>query len=279
MGDAGMTGRLQDRHAIIFGAGMLHGVGNGSAAAICFAREGARVSLVDRDRAAAAACASLLRAEGLEGLVLQADVTNPAEIDAALVEAVAGNGPVDILHNNVGVTRPGGVIAESEEDWHFVIEANLTSAFRTMKRVLPSMIARRTGAIINVSSVAGWRYSGYDYASYSASKAALNQLTVVTALEHAADGVRINAIMPGLVDTAMARTQIVQFYESEAAMLADRNAKTPMKKMATPWDVGRVAVFLASDDAAQITGHCLPVDGGLSMQVGLGPDKQGKTTA
>ena len=265
-----MTGRLADRHAIIFGAGALRGVGNGSAAALRFARDGARVSLVDRDRAAVEACADLLHAEGLDGHVIVADVTDGADVDRAFAEAEHAYGPVDILHNNVGITRAGGVIGESEADWHLVLTTNLTSAFLTMKRALPSMIERKTGAIVNVSSVAGSRYTGYDYAGYSASKAGLEQLTRVTALQHAADGVRVNAVVPGIVDTQMVREQIVAFYDSEAEMLADRNRSVPTGKTATPWDVAAAAVFLASDDAAQITGHCLPVDGGLSLQIGLG---------
>ena len=270
-----MTGRLQDRHAIVFGAGALNGIGNGSAAAICYAREGACLTLVDLDIKAVEACVDLLHSEGLDGLAVQADVTSAVQIDKAVSEAENTHGPIDILHNNVGITVPGGVIGESQNDWHRVMDTNLTSAFLTMKRILPSMIERHTGAIVNISSVAGSRYTGYDYASYSASKAGLNQLTVVTALQHAANGIRVNAVVPGIVDTDMVRKQIVKFYESESAMLDDRNSKVPTGKMATPWDIGAAALFLASDDAAQITGHCLPVDGGLSLQIGLGNSAKG----
>lgn len=274
-----MTRRFENRHAIVFGAGALHGIGNGSAAAILYAREGAKVTVVDRDLEAAEACLNAMRAKGLDGLCLEADVTKPDDVAFAFERAEAEHGAVEILHNNVGILRQGGVVAESDEDWALVLDTNLTSAFRTMKRALPGMIERRRGAIVNVSSVAGWRYSGYDYAGYSASKAALNQLTVVTALQHAADGVRVNAVMPGLVDTAMVRRQLGQLYDDEDALIAERAAMSPMKKMATPWDVAEAALFLASDAASQITGHCLPVDGGLSMQVGIAPHTPQKEPA
>ncbi len=266
-----MSKRFNDRHAIVFGAGALHGIGNGSAAATLFAREGARVTLVDRDQAAVDACLKLINDEGLSGLSVTADVTRTEEIHAAIHTSEDEFGPIDILHNNVGILRQGGVIAETEEDWSLVLDTNLTSAFRTMKQVLPGMVKRQSGVIVNVSSTAAVRYTGYDYAGYSASKAALNQLTVVTALQHAADGVRVNAVMPGLVDTAMVRQQLGALYDDEETLIAERAEKSPIKRMVSPWDVAEAALFLASDAASQITGHCIPVDGGLSMQVGIKP--------
>ena len=274
-----MSARFKDRHAIVFGAGALHGIGNGSAAAVLYARNGARVSLVDRDQAAVDACRQIIENEGLNSLSITADVTQQDDIEAAIQAAEAQNGPIDVLHNNVGILRQGGVIAESIEDWSLVLDTNLTSVFRTMKQVLPGMIRRGKGAIVNVSSTAACRYTGYDYAGYSASKAALNQLTVVTALQHAADGVRVNAVMPGLVDTAMVREQLSTLFDNEESLIAERAAMSPMKKMVSPWDVAEAALFLASDAASQITGHCLPVDGGLSMQIGIGPNTSRKEPA
>lgn len=260
---------LDGRHAIVFGGGARDGVSNGSAAAILFARQGARVSVVDRDPEAAANVVAEIEGEGHQAQALSGDVTDAADVARVVDAAIAGFGPIAILHNNVGVTRPGGVTDVDPADWDFVLRTNLTSAYLTMRQVLPRMKEARQGAVINVSSIAAIRHTGYDYASYSASKAALNQLTRVTAREHAPHGIRVNVIMPGMVDTKMARREIASYYNSEEEMLALRNASVPIGQMATPWDIGHAAVFLASDNAAQITGHCLPVDGGLSLGVGM----------
>ena len=140
------------------------------------------------------------------------------------------------------------------------------AVFLTCKHVLPGMLERRRGAIINISSVAAIRWTGYPYSAYYAAKAAVNQFTVGLALQHAKDGVRANAIMPGLMDTPLIYQQISGQYASAEAMVAARHAATPMGRMGTAWDVANAAVFLASDEAQYITGVCLPVDGGISCR-------------
>lgn len=267
-------GALEGRHAIVFGGGATEGASNGSAAAILFARAGARVSVVDYNPEAARKVTQEIEQEGHAAVALRADVTDAADVDRVVAEASEHFGPIGILHNNVGVTRPGGVTEVDPADWDFVLRTNLTSAYLTMRHVLPRMIKAGQGAVINVSSLAAIRHTGYDYAAYSASKAALNQLTRVTAREHARHGIRVNVIMPGMVDTLMARREIAAYYDSEEEMLALRNAAVPIGQMATPWDIGRAAVFLASDNSAQITGHCLPVDGGLSLGVGMDTNRK-----
>ena len=129
------------------------------------------------------------------------------------------------------------------------------------------MLARKSGVVINVSSIAAIRWTGYTYFSYYASKAALNQMTVAIALEHAKDGIRCNAIMPGTMDTPLIHQQITKFYASTEEMIAQRNALCPMGRMGTGWDVANAAVFLASDESSYITGVCLPVDGGISCKL------------
>jgi NAD(P)-dependent dehydrogenase (short-subunit alcohol dehydrogenase family) len=144
------------------------------------------------------------------------------------------------------------------------MDINLTSAFLTCRAILPTMQCQRKGAIINVSSLAGAVINAYPYFSYYASKAALNHFTRALAVRHAHENIRANVIMPGVMNTPLMHTQISTQYETTEAMLAARDAMSPMRRMGDAWDVAKAAAFLASDDAAYITGVCLPVDGGLS---------------
>ncbi|MGO4714029.1 SDR family NAD(P)-dependent oxidoreductase [Bradyrhizobium sp. 2TAF24] len=258
-------GRVRDKVAVVFGAGSSGaGWGNGKAAAVLYAREGARVVAVDLQRTAAEETAGLIREEGGQCLALQADVTSSEAVANVVREAVAAVGAIDILHNNVGITHMGDVIEASEQSWRRVIDTNLTSAFLTCKHVLPVMLARQRGAIVNVSSLASIQVNSYPYVSYYAAKAGLNHFTRAIAVQYAARGVRANAVLPGVIDTPLVRTQIAGRYESTEAMMTARHAASPMGRMGDAWDVARAALFLASDEAAYITGVCLPVDGGKS---------------
>jgi NAD(P)-dependent dehydrogenase (short-subunit alcohol dehydrogenase family) len=264
-----MAGRLQDKVALVFGAGSVGpGWGNGKATAVTFAREGATVVAVDRDAAAAEATAAIIRGEGFAARALAGDVTESDSIAAIVARTVAELGRIDVLHNNVGITAMGGPIEETEASWHRVLDTNLTGMFLTCKHVLPVMLAQRAGAIVNISSIAAVRYTGYPYISYYASKGGVNQFTVGLALQYAAQGIRANAIMPGLMDTPLIHQQIAGQYENTEAMMAARNAACPMGVMGSGWDVAHAAAFLASDEARYITGVCLPVDGGLSCRAG-----------
>jgi NAD(P)-dependent dehydrogenase (short-subunit alcohol dehydrogenase family) len=262
-----MAGRLKDRIALVFGAGSSGpGWGNGKATAVSFAREGATVMCVDRVREAAEETRKIIADEGNTAYAEVADVTSGADIKRVVDSLVGKAGRIDILHNNVGVTAMGGPIEETEESWQRIIDTNLTSAFLACKHVLPVMLRQGKGAIVNVSSIAAVRYTGYPYASYYASKAGLNQFTVGVALQYAKQGIRANAIMPGMMDTPLIRTQIAGQYASIDAMIEARNAACPMGRMGTAWEIANAAVFLASDEASYITGVCLPVDGGISCK-------------
>lgn len=255
---------LQDRVALVFGAGSSGpGWGNGKATAVTFARAGAIVVAIDINAAAAEETRALIAAEGGRAEAATCDVTNSAQIKALVDDVAARHGRIDVLHNNVGITVMGGILEESEESFKRVLDINLTSAFLTTKHCLPHMLARGKGAIVNVSSIAAIRYS-YPYPSYQASKAGLNQLTMSTALQYAKQGIRANAIMPGMMDTPLIYQQIVGQYESADAMRAARAAKTPMGRQGTAWDIANAALFLASDAAGYISGVALPVDGGLT---------------
>ena len=263
-----MTGRLQNRVALVLGAGSSGPCwGNGKASALTFARAGAQVVAVDRDGAAAEETADLIAAEGLSGDANACDATNGTAV-AALVDGIVGaHGRIDVLMNNIGIAVMGGPVELSEEEWRRVLEINLTTIFSACKNVLPHMTRTGRGAIVNTSSIADIRYVGYPYASYYATKGAINQLTVGLALQYFKQGVRVNAIMPGLMDNPMIYGQISSEYANIEDMVAARHALFPTGRMGAAWDVANAALFLASDEAGYITGHCLPVDGGLTMTV------------
>lgn len=262
-----MAGRLEGKIALVMGAGSSGpGWGNGKATAVLMAREGARVVAVDNRAAAAEETAAIITGEGLVGEAAVCDVTDSGQIARLVEDLVARRGRIDVLHNIVGIAVMGGPVELDEAAWQRVLDVNLNSVFLACKHVIPIMLRQGKGAIVNVSSLAAIRYL-YPYASYYASKAAINQMSVGLALQYARQGIRVNVIMPGLMDTPMIYGQISAEYPTVEAMVAARNALCPTGRMGTAWDVAKAAVFLASDDAAYITGHCLPVDGGLSLQI------------
>ncbi len=261
--------RLLDKVALVFGAGSIgEGWGNGKAAAVAYAQEGAAVIAVDRDAAAAAQTAAVIAALGGRCRAMAADVTRSAEVARVVADTMAAHGRIDVLHNNVGVAVMGGPVELTEQQWHTALDVNLGGVFLACKHVLPVMLAQGRGAIVNISSVAAIRYTGYPYAAYYAAKAGVNQFTVGLALQYARQGIRANAIMPGLMNTPLIHQQISGQYADAAAMVQARDAACPMGRMGTAWDIAAAAVFLASDEARYITGVCLPVDGGLSCRAG-----------
>jgi NAD(P)-dependent dehydrogenase (short-subunit alcohol dehydrogenase family) len=257
--------RLKDRVALVFGAGSSGpGWGNGKAATVVYAREGAKVVAVDVSEAAAQETSDLVGQEGGEALAVAADVTDLAAVEAALALALERFGRIDILHNNVGVVLHGGPPDLEEEAFKRNLDINVGSVFRTAKAVLPHFIAARRGVIINISSIAAVRWTGYPYFAYYAAKAAVNQATVALALQYAPYGIRANCVMPGLIDTPLIYKQIASRYASPEEMAAARALAVPLGRMGSAWDVANAAAFLASDDAGFITGASLPVDGGQS---------------
>jgi NAD(P)-dependent dehydrogenase (short-subunit alcohol dehydrogenase family) len=263
-----MVDRLKGKTAIVFGAGSSGpGWGNGKAAAVAFAREGARVACIDLVEAAAAETADIIERESGDAIAIAADVTRTSSVEGAVADTIAHFGRVDILHNNVGVTHMGGPIELSEEQFAASLDLNIGPVYRTAKAVLPHMVRQASGAIINISSLAAIRWMGYPYFAYYATKAAVNQATVALAMQYARNGIRANCIMPGLIDTPLIYKQISGQYASADEMVAARNAAVPIGRMGTAWDIANAAVFLASDEAKFVTGVCLPVDGGQSCAV------------
>jgi len=262
-----MTFRIDDRVALVFGAGSVGpGFGNGKATAVAYARAGAKVVCVDINQAAAEETAALILAEGGKSLALSCDVTRDADVKKVVESVVKKFKTIDILHNNVGIAKLGGPVEMTEEDWAHILDVNINGMFRTTKHCIPIMLKQGRGVITNISSIAAVRWIGNPYFSYYASKAAVNQFTVGLALQYARKGIRANVLMPGMMDTPLVYQQIPGHYKSREEMVKARNEINPMGRMGTAWDVAHAAVFLASDEAGFITGVCLPVDGGLSAR-------------
>lgn len=263
-----MTDRLINKVAIVFGAGGPSGeISNGRAAAIAYAREGACIISVDRLPEAAEETARMICDEGNQAISLVADVTSTETVNQAIQAGLTHFGKIDILHNNVGIATPGSPIELDDAAFQKVMDINVGSVHRTMRAVLPHFLSQGGGVIVNVSSLAAIRWSGYSYFAYYASKAAVNQATVAVALQYARQGVRANVIMPGVIDTPLVYKQISAQYSSVEEMVKARSAAVPMNKTGSPWDIAQAAVFLASEESRFITGVCLPVDGGHSCAI------------
>ena len=268
--------RLKGKTAMVVGAGSIGpGWGNGKATAATFAREGAKVFLVDVNAEAVAETKTIIDGEGGACAAWRADVSQSQEVERLVAKCIETYGRIDVLHNNVGISALGGPVETEEASWDRVFQVNLKSVFLTCKYVLPIMVAQGGGSIINISSVASIRWGGVAYLSYSASKAALNQLTKCVGLEYARRGIRCNCILPGLMDTPMPRVQLMEAFAGRGGveeMLRVRDAISPTGKQGEPWDVAYAALFLASDESKYVNAAELVVDGGLS-QATAGPQK------
>ncbi|MCP4329936.1 MAG: SDR family oxidoreductase [Alphaproteobacteria bacterium] len=262
-------GRVQDKVACVVGAGSVGaGWGNGKAAAVLYAREGARVFAVDRNLQAAEETCSIIADEGGECAAHCADIADDEQIRAMVDGCIERYGRIDILHNNVGIVEVGGLEEVESNDWDRVMAVNLRGMFMTCKAVVPHMVAQGGGAIVNISSVAGIRWAGIPYLTYATSKGAIVPFTRSIALEYADRNIRANAILPGLLDTPMIREPLKDIYAGGDIdeMLRVRNEQCPMGRMGDAWDVAYAALFLASDEAKYVTGTELVVDGGLSVK-------------
>jgi len=266
--------RLEGKIAVVIGAGQSpgEGIGNGRATVLRFAQEGARILAVDRDLGSAEESAVMAREAGGDCVAYGADVTREATLAAAMQEALARWGRIDILHNNVGVSIAGGdtpLEELTEEAFDRVSAVNLRGTIMACKHAVPVMRQQRSGAIVNISSVAAFENT-YPLVAYKATKAAMVAFTQQLALQNAPYGIRANCILPGLMDTPMAvDTRARASNRSRAEIAAERDAKVPLRgKMGTGWDVANAALFLASDEANFITGVALPVDGGALVKVG-----------
>jgi 3-oxoacyl-[acyl-carrier protein] reductase len=232
--------------------------GIGAAIAAEFGRHGAKVAVHGRDQAALAAVTARIEQAGGQAVGVTADVTRYAEIEAMRQRVEQELGPVDVLVANAGgnPVRPGPVEQVTEEGWQATLEANLTATFLTVKSFLPGMKERGTGSIITMSSAAARRPTVASPVPYAAAKAGIEVLTRAMALQAGPGGVRVNCIAPETILTERNRQQIPE------AVQADLVAMHPVRRLGTPQDVARAARYLASDEAAWISGVVLDVAGG-----------------
>jgi NAD(P)-dependent dehydrogenase (short-subunit alcohol dehydrogenase family) len=261
-----MGGRLAGKVAIVTGAGSVGpGWGNGRATAVLFAREGAKVLVVDRDRKAAGETVRLIESEGGTTALCEADVTDAPSVARLIDQCVGAFDTIDILHNNVGGSAPGGPVEMAVETFRDQLELNLTSVFLACKAVLPLMAMRGAGSITNVGSVGGMRHLGHDHVGYSASKAGLVQFTRQIAVQYGPNGVRANTIIPGLIDTPLLEHRVskLEGRADLATLRSEAKTRVPLGRRGDAWDVAYAAVYLASDEAKYVTGTELLVDGGL----------------
>ncbi len=268
-GDRAVGERLKDKVALVSGAGSVGpGWGNGKAAAVLFAREGAAVFCVDIRGEAAEETRDLIRAEGGRAEAWECDVSQPGQVEAMVDACMEHYGRIDVLQNNVGILAVGGPVETSEADWDRVHDVNLKSMFLACKYVLPVMERQGRGAIVNISSIAGLRHLGVPYLAYNTSKAAVSHLTRMVAVEYAPKGIRCNSVAPGFMRTPMVEKTLADHYAGGdiEEMFRIRAAQVPMGRGGDAWDVAYASLYLVSDEAKYVTGAELVVDGGLTVK-------------
>jgi NAD(P)-dependent dehydrogenase (short-subunit alcohol dehydrogenase family) len=262
-------GRLQDKIAIVTGAGCIGpGWGNGRAAAVIFAREGAKVFAVDRKADAMNETVERVREFGGEIETHICDATVSADVAAMVRACQARFGRIDVLVNNVGGSAAGGPVELSEEGWDAQMDYNLKTVFLGCKHVIPVMLAQGGGAIVNLASTSGIRWTGSPQVGYAASKAGVIQFSRVTAVQYASKGIRVNTVIPGQLHTPMVEARLAKQRAGGdvAALLKQRLARIPIGFMGDGRDTAHAALFLASDEARFITGTEILVDGGMAAR-------------
>lgn len=256
---SGLTGRV----AIVTGAGSrAEGIGNGRAASILLAREGAKVALVDANPEWAARTQEMIAAEGGETMVVSADVSRPDDCRRVVAETVARWERLDILVNNVGISGPPGTAVEVDfEAWNHGLLVNVTSMMLTAKYAIPEMLKEKRGAIVNIATVAGLR-GGHPHLLYPTSKGAVVNMTRAMAAHHGKQGIRVNCVCPGMVYTPMMYAGGMSPEMREA-----RRRRSLLQTEGGGWDTGAAVVYLASDRARWVTGSILTVDAGATAAV------------
>lgn len=267
-----MGNRLKEKVAIVVGAGQQPGdtIGNGRAISILFAREGAKLMLVDRNIDSAQETKSMIEQEGGESFIYEANIVREDNCRQMVEKCVEAYGRIDILVNNVGIGEGDrNIVKIREEVWDKIFNTNLKGMVFTSKYTLPIMEKQGYGSVINISSVASV-CAPVPIPAYKISKSGVNSLTQLLAQQYARKGIRVNAIMPGLLNTPIAIEGMARATGiSKKDLIKFRNRLVPLKGgMGDAWDTAYAALFLASDEAKFITGVILPVDGGQSSKIG-----------
>jgi hypothetical protein len=266
-----MTGRLQGKIALVTGAGCIGpGWGNGRATCVRFAEEGAKIFGVDRNLDSVTETVERVKAAGGEIEIAHCDVTDNASVAATVAACLKRYGRIDILVNNVGGSAAGGPVEMTEEVWDSQVDSNLKSVFLTCKHVLPVMEQQGAGAIINLASTSGIRWTGSAQVGYAATKAGVIQLSRVVAVQYAAKGIRVNTVVPGQLHTPMVEARLAKQRAGGdiEALLKSRVARIPMGFMGDGRDTANAALYLASDEARFVTGTEIIVDGGMTVRCG-----------
>ena len=266
-----MSQRFAGKVAIVTGAGCVGpGWGNGRAIAAGLAREGAVVIGVDRNPDSMAETAERIAAEGgrFEGAPL--DVTDGAAVARLVAEIAGRHGRIDVLVNNVGGSAAGGPVEMAEEVWDLQVDTNLKSVFLTLKHVLPVMERQGQGAVVNLASTSGIRWTGAAQVAYAASKAGVIQISRVVAVQYAAKGIRVNTVVPGQMHTPMVEVRLAgqRSGGDVEALVKQRLSRIPLGFAGDGRDTANAVLFLASDEARFVTGTELVVDGGMSVRCG-----------
>ena len=257
--------RLEGKVAIVSGAGSVGpGWGNGRASAVRFAEEGATVFAVDRSEAALAETVS--RAPSIKTFVC--DVTKGDAVAAMVRACTDAFGSIDVLVNNVGGSAKGGPVEMSEDVWDAQVDYNLKSVFLACKHVLPVMERQGGGAIVNIASTSGLRWTGAAQVAYAATKAGVIQLSKVVAVQYASKKIRVNCVVPGQLHTPMVEARLAgqRAGGDVEALLKQRLARIPLGFAGDGRDTANAVLFLASDEARFITGAEIVVDGGMTVR-------------
>jgi NAD(P)-dependent dehydrogenase (short-subunit alcohol dehydrogenase family) len=264
-----MSGRLAGKIALVTGAGCVGpGWGNGRATCVRFAEEGAKIFAVDRNLDSVTETVERVKKAGGEIVVQHCDVTDSSSIAAAVAACMKHYGRIDVLVNNVGGSAAGGPVEMAKEVWDSQIAMNLNSVFLTLKHVLPIMEKQKSGAVVNLASTSGIRWTGAAQVGYAATKAGVIQLSRVVAVQYAARGIRVNTVIPGQLHTPMVEVRLAKQRAGGdvEALLKSRIARIPQGFMGDGRDTANAALYLASDEARFVTGTEIIVDGGMSVR-------------
>jgi NAD(P)-dependent dehydrogenase (short-subunit alcohol dehydrogenase family) len=263
-----MPGRVEGKVALIVGAGCIGpGWGNGRAAAVLFAREGAKVFAVDKD--ADAMTETVDRVGNVGDIATHVcDVLDDTQVGGMIEACRKTFGRVDILVNNVGGSAAGGAAEMSEESFDKQIDYNLKSVFLSCRHAIPAMIEQGGGAIVNTSSSSGIRFTGSPQIGYATSKAAVIQFSRVTAVQYASQGIRVNTVVPGQMHTPMVEARLAKQRTGGdiESLLKSRVVRVPLGFMGDGRDTAHAVLFFASDEARFITGTEIVVDGGMTAR-------------
>ena len=257
---------LDGKTAIVSGCGSEgEGWGNGRAIATLLARQGAKVIGTDLNYKAAKNTQDFILKENNKCEIHEVNMSNKKDVDFFFKNVTKQHKKINILVNNVGRSEPGDPEVMDYDVWREQFSTNLDTAFFAIKQIIPTMKKNGGGSIVNISSVAGMRYVGKPQVGYSASKAALMQMTKTTAIIHAENKIRLNCVVPGLMHTPLVERLAKKYADGDYnGFVNHRNNQVPIGKMGESWDVAYAVLFLCSDEAKYITGTEIVVDGGLT---------------